>query len=183
MRAALVLGLFLLSGCAFSAPAPLFTGADAAYPFADGTRVEMTTSADERQLLTFTRAADGGYVLTGQNRDGESESMPLLFVDVPETPEEDYIVQVHIDTDDNVVAFGFAWRMDGGALRIFSDPDAFDETAHVAQLDALCTRLTFGECQLDTREEVLAVARDLVAPHIIRSDATLDDWIDLTPQN
>lgn len=176
MRVAVVSVLLFLSGCAFSAERALFTGADAAYPFAEGARAHMRTSGGDDDIVVFHRAPDGGYFLTGEGENAE-ERMPILFVEVPETPEEDYIVQVV--TNHESFGFGFAWRTPEG-LRILSNPNAFNGTLYAAQLDTLCTRLSHGECQLTSPDGVRAVAAQVIAA-FVRSGETPEDWIDLVP--
>ncbi|MGE0830445.1 MAG: hypothetical protein AB7O04_13990 [Hyphomonadaceae bacterium] len=178
MRWAFLSIALLTSACTFSAERPLFSASDAAYPIADGARMEMREAAhleSEPTRIIVRRAAEGGYEFVSADPADDREAMHVLFVAVPETPAEDYIIQARLDPGEAGVAFAFAWRTPNG-FRVLTDPDELDA---IERLDPRCERLAYGECRLATPEAVRAIARDLVAPAFIEGGRVSESAIDL----
>src|SRR5512134_3213579 len=107
MRWAVLLALVALSSCTFSSEAAFFRDADAAFPIADGARFVWQAPEDDALDVTFQRHG-AAYEVTERNHPDEPMTGVLLIA-VPETPEDDYIVQWQAEPGDTSRAYAFMW--------------------------------------------------------------------------
>ena len=123
MRCAGFLAMVALSSCTFSSEDAFFVDADAAFPIADGARFVWQAPDDDALNVTFRR--DGAaYDVTERSHPDEPMTGVLLMA-VPETPEDDYIVQWQAEPGDTSRAYAFMWP-DGSGYRLYSEPSSFD---------------------------------------------------------
>jgi hypothetical protein len=169
-----------LGACAFSSDAPLFAPRAAAFPIADGARYDWVEPfpAGERFDVTFRRV-DGGYeMLEAAHPD---EPMRVMFVPIPDTPEDDYIVQADLSSDDEGYAYAYAWRTDE-IFRIVSDPGTVEPgPKRIQGVDAFCEWLSYSECKLASAEEVLALYRAAIYPRFVTGGDLPGRYTELAP--
>lgn len=178
MRKAGLAALVLLSACAFSSERAFFSAADAGQPIADGARYLWQAPGDEALRVTFRIHGDA-YEVT----DSRSEEEPLagvIFIAVPETPGDDYIVQWQQEQDSDVRVYAFMWPS-GAGYRIYSSPSAFDAPDGSKPTEAYCQSMAYGECRFSTRERLLAFYQNVVYPALAGGAVTSDDYLELTP--
>lgn len=170
--------MLALAACAFSSEQPFFTPSDAAQPFSEG-RYTLREDGGGTQALLFRRA-NGGYRLRPVN-EPDSAWMPVLFVPVRQTPEDDYIVQVQLRTDENARAYAFMWPAGRGYRLITLPSELEDQPGGEHALTARCASRPNGECQVAKREDLLALYNEIVYPAFVIGGQTPDDYMDLSP--
>ncbi|QGZ95061.1 hypothetical protein [Terricaulis silvestris] len=178
MRKVAFAALLVLSACAFSSERAFFGAADASQPIADGARYVWQAPGDEVMDVTFQlRGAE--YELTERNH-ADDTLAGLLFIDVPETSADDYIVQWQQEQGSDVRIYAFMWA-DGAGYRIYSSPSAFDAPDGSKPTEAYCQAMAYGECRFTTREQLLAFYQNVVYPALAGGSVTSDDYLELTP--
>lgn len=156
----------LLGACTFSSEAPFFDVGAAAFPIADGARFDWVEPfpAGERFDVTFHRT-DAGYAMTDKSH--PDEPMELLFVAIPETPEEDYIAQVRLENGDGERAYAFVWRT-GDVFRIVSSPGSVEPGRKPLRGgDAYCHWRSYQECRLAGGNDLRALYRTAIYPRFV----------------
>jgi hypothetical protein len=178
MRKAGLAALVLLSACAFSSERAFFNAADASQPIADGARYLWQAPGDEAMDVTFhLRGAE--YELTERNH-ADDTLAGLLFIDVPETPADDYVVQWQQEQGSDVRIYAFMLA-NGAGYRIYSSPSLFDAPDGSKPAEAYCQPMAYGECRFSTRERLLAFYQNVVYPALAAGAVTSDDYLELTP--
>jgi hypothetical protein len=176
---ALVVAL-LLGACVFSSETAFFAEDEALAPFADGARYIWIENGSEetRQVVSYRRAG-GAYEIGWEDED---DRLHALFIGVPETAEEDYIVQVRIDEGERATAYAFMWRTQAG-YRAITSPRVFEPGSEgEAVADRLCERVGMGECRFASAEAVREFYHTAVYPAFVLGGQTPANYIDqLTP--
>lgn len=171
----------VLASCAFSSEQALFADGEGVTPFADGAVYDWKPSdePDEDMVVRFARVGTG-YEIHPVDRSGE-RPMQALFIDIPETPERDYIVQVLIDPDDREgFAYVYMWSVGEGRYRAFIQPNAFDDSGELHGVQGYCTPAQYSGCSFTRAEDVRRYYRDVLYPSF-RSGHTPARYLDLTP--
>lgn len=180
MRTALaVCAALLLSACAFASERPLFDENEAVSPFADGARfIWLEDGEGDGQTVVYHRI--GRAYDVAPKRGGETP-LRVIFIDVPDTPEEDYVAQVRLRADEPMRAYAFLWRTEQG-WRIVAAPGAFAEDSPAqALMRTLCAARPNNECHFARREDVLTFYHDAVHPIFVAGDARPEDFMDQIP--
>jgi hypothetical protein len=169
-----LVALLGLAGCAFSSAAPLFDAREAQEPIPDGAVYLWSEQpAGSDFLVRFTHVGQI-YELTSLADPADDPMRGLLFIPVPETPEEDFIVQAQLKPDETAAVYAFMWRV-GEGWRVLAAPPA------EAAQSGLCKPKQMGECAFARPADVRAYYRDRVyGPHVAGM-AEPEDYIDLTP--
>ncbi len=179
MRFLALLTALALGACAFSSEQAFFSDADAAEPFEDGSRFEWRAPEDSPLTVVFHRVG-AGYTVTELSGDG-GPMTGVLLVAVPETPQEDYIVQWTSESDQQQRAYAFMMRA-GDGYRVFSDPASFEERGDGPKpADAYCERRAYGECVFNSRSDLLAYYQAIAYPALRDGAAAMDGALVLTP--
>lgn len=167
-----------LAACAFSSETPLFAEREAQHPFADGARYIWRDSDDETtQTIVFARTG-AGYEVTAIGETGRP--IRVMFVEMGDTPEDDYIAQVFMGDVENPV-YAYMWRVHE-RYRVIVAPGAFkDDAPEQAMLNEICAARPNGECHFDDRVDVYLLYRNAVRPAFVRGSQTPEQYIDLTP--
>lgn len=168
-----------LSACVFSSQQPFFTEAEAAHPFGDGSRYRWIEDGDSEIVLVFHH--DNGAYDIDNVADDEDRMRSVLFVAVPETPEDDYILQWSAPESGIGVAYAFVWRQ-GASYRIASSPSGVfgRDDGKPSRADAFCSWRAYRECALASRRDLLRLYRELIYPQIA-SGAGLEETVELRP--
>jgi hypothetical protein len=169
----------LTAACAFWSDQAFFADREAAHPFADGARfVWREAGSEERQTIVFTRAG-AGYVLQSVSEPDE-KPIEMMLIPVLETPEQDFIAQVALPNAEGARAYAFLWPA-GNGYRLFAAPSALDELS-IAEpiLVAHCAARPQGECQIGSREGVLAIYLEAVYPTFVTGEAAPSDYMELS---
>jgi hypothetical protein len=177
MRKAGFAALLVLSACAFSSERAFFSAADASQPIADGALYVWQAPGDEAMQVTF-RLRGAEYEIT--ERTHEDALAGVVFIDVPETPGNDYIVQWQQERGSDVRIYAFMWP-NGAGYRIYSSPSAFDAPDGSKPAQAYCQPMAYGECRFSTRERLLSFYQNVVYPALAAGAVTSDDYLELTP--
>lgn len=159
----------LLSACTFSSETPLFDLSAAAFPIADGARFDWveTFPEGERFDVTFHRT-EAGYAMTEKSH--PNEPMELLFVAIPDTPEEDYFAQVRLAPGENERAYAFMWRT-GDGFRIVSSPGSVEPGPKPLRGGgAFCHWQSYQECTVVSADDLLALYRTAIYPRFVAGD-------------
>jgi hypothetical protein len=167
---ALALGL-LLCACTFTSKAPLFDESQGAQPFADGARFvwREPESHDPPMVVRYTR--QGAHYLMASEEDADEAPIEALFVRVPHTAREAYIIQTKAHADSQERAYAFMWR-EGENYLIYSYPGEMDKHASGQYARGhYCITHSYGECEFTTREAALGVYRDFVARTLMAGEA------------
>ena len=177
--AGLAAGL-LLAACAFWSERPLFGEEDGALPFDDGARfIWRENGNDEAAQEVVYHRAGRRYDVTPSA--GGERPMRVMFVDVPETAEEDYIAQVALPSEESVRLYAFMWRAEGG-YRIIAAPRAFaGGSPGRRMMDRVCVTQRNGECQLGSRQKLMELYLNAVYPAFVVGDETPEDFMDQLP--
>lgn len=176
MRAALALAAaLLLAACAFWSERPLFEPHEAAAPFADGARFTWIPEREQGREEVVYRRVGAEYEIA-QIDHADDPPIRALFIAVPSTPEDDYIVQAKLGYSEDTRAIAFMWPIEGGH-RFIVAPRALGSISR-ERLDALCRPQPSGECRFESREQVLAVYEEIIYPLFVASEATPADYID-----
>ncbi len=183
MRARALLGLgatLFLAACAFWSDRAFFAESEAVQPFESGARfVWREGGGGESQTIVFTRAG-AGYVLQDVN-ESDDKPIEMMLVAVPETPEEDFIAQVTLPNAEGVRAYAFLW-LAGDGYRMLAAPRALDGLASAESvLVSHCVARPQGECQMGSREGLMAIYRDAIYPRFVTGGAAPSDYMELTP--
>lgn len=178
MRAVLALcAALFLSACVFSSETPLFDESEAATPFADGERFLWSENGRNPELVVYRRIGRA-YSLAPEI---DKSPMRILFIAVTDTPEEDYIAQVQLVSDEAVRAYAFMWRTETG-WRIVAAPQAFAEDSPAqALMQTLCAARANSECEFARREDVLTFYREAAHPIFVSGGARPESYMDQTP--
>jgi hypothetical protein len=180
VRAGILIALVLLAGCAFGAETGLFNVRDAAQPFADGAHMRWIDSSEpEQQEVVFTRQSDGTYTLADAN-DPDEPIRGVLFVAIEDTPEEDYVVQFRLSTNEPAVVIAFLWRT-GDRFRVVYSPGGLVAGDDLSAADPYCQWQTFQGCNIARRDDVFAVYRALIYPNFVAGDRTPESYLELAP--
>lgn len=178
--AALVTALALAS-CAFSSERALFADSEGVTPFAGGAVYDWKPSdePDEDMVVRFTRAG-AGYEVRPVDRNDE-RPMQVLFIEIPETPESDYIAQVVLNPEDRQgFAYAYLWPVGEDRYRAFVQPNAFDAGAALYRTDGYCTPAQYGGCTFMSADDVRRYYRDVLYP-AFRSGHIPESYLNLTP--
>jgi hypothetical protein len=178
MRGAGLVAILMLSACAFSSEGAFFSDPDAAQPVADGTRFVWQAPDDEAMDVTFHRNG-AAYDLIERNHPDEPMT-GVLLVAVPETSEDDYIVQWNPDPGQDARTYAFMWPV-GDGYRVFSNPSAFADVEAEKPQAAFCEERAYGECAFATRERLLAYYHGVVYPALAARGETLEGSLEMTP--
>lgn len=173
-------GALLAAACAFSSERPLFDARDGATPIEDGAQFywrEDGRSDDARRVVY--RRLGAAYELTPVEDAEPEDRMEIVFVAVPETPEDDYIAQVKLFTDEDVRAYAFMWRTEAG-FRIVASPGVVEGATGEAALARYCGARINSECRFDRAEDVVAFYREAIYPAFVTGGATPSNYIDQT---
>jgi hypothetical protein len=176
-----VVSALALASCAFSSEQALFADNEGAAPIADGAMYDWKPSneADEDFVVRFTRVGSG-YELRPVGQNGE-RPMQVLFVDVPETPENDYIAQVIIDADrPEAFAYAYLWPTGADGYRVFAQPSAFGEDGALYRVEGYCTPASYSACTFTRADDVRRYYRDVLYP-AFRSGHIPASYLTLTP--
>lgn len=177
MRKAGFAALWVLSACAFSSERAFFSASDGSQPIADGARYVWQAPGDEAMDVTFhLRGAE--YELTERNH-ADDTLAGLLFIEIPETPASDFIVQWQQEQSSDVRIYAFMWAT-GAGYRIYSSPSAFDAPDSSKPTEAYCQAMAYGECRFTTRDQLLAFYQNVVYPALAAGSVTSDDYLELT---
>jgi len=168
-----LIGALLLSACAFGAERSLFSVEEAVYPFADEAAF-VWRMENEKPLHVRYRRVEGAYVITQEGN--EDEPMLARFVPVPETPEDDYIVETKMGAKEDGRVFAFLWR-EAGADRIFFSPGGLSSPAAIEVRDRICAMRQYGECQLHSAAQVRALYLEAIYPYVVRGGEALESLI------
>ena len=177
MRKAGFAALALLSACAFSSEHAFFSAADASQPITDGARYLWQTPGEDALQVTFHRRGDEYEIA---ERSHEEPLAGVIFVAVPETVGDDYIVQWRQEHGSDVRIYAFMWP-NGSGYRIYSSPSAFDAPDGAKPTEAYCQAMAYGECRFTTREQLLAFYQNVVYPALAADSVASDDYLELTP--
>ncbi|MEZ6022004.1 MAG: hypothetical protein R3C16_00965 [Hyphomonadaceae bacterium] len=165
----------LLGACVFSSEAPLFSEDEAVTPFAEGVQFTWVENGGEgREVVTYHRAGAAYQI----GPDGREEAIHALFIDLPETPEDDYIVQVRLRPEEPVRAYAYMWRIAGG-YRTVASPGAFPKgSIGETAMQTKCMRMSMRECRFATAADVRAFYLEAVYPAFVVGDAIPGDYMD-----
>jgi hypothetical protein len=176
----LLAAALLLSACAFSSPEPFFHARDGALPIADGARFAWVEEGSEARSITFRRRGRTYDVI------GFGDERPMegaLFVAIPETREEDYVVQVRLMPDETAAVYAFVWRTDDG-FRLMTNVRAFSDPPPQQAFDELCQMKQYYECEFRSRGDLLRFYRAHVHPAFVRAGTqTPVRYAELRPEN
>ncbi|MEJ0060968.1 MAG: hypothetical protein WDM79_15920 [Terricaulis sp.] len=167
MRRCIALALAAcLSACAFSSKTPLLDPANAVTPFADGARFQWSADEGEDDFgpVQYQLAGSQTYQIDAID-DGE-QPMRAQFFDLPDTPEEDYLVQVQFESGD-ARTYAFMWRS-GDDYLIYLSPSILSHGPGPALREAHCVTLRYQECELNSADALHAIYRDLVYPSYVQ---------------
>ena len=181
MRFAAIVSALALSACAFSSDAPLFTLDQGAFPFAEGARFDWDEPfpQGERFDVTFHRTEHGYEMIEAAQPD---KPMRVMFVPIADTPQEDYVAQVDLRPDETAYAYAFMWRADDVFI-IVSDPGTVEPgSKRIQHADAYCTWSQYGECQLSSAENALALYHAAIYPRFVAHDDLPGHYTELVPQ-
>lgn len=181
VRAALAsLALIAAAACTFSSERPLFTERSGAHPFSHDARFTWREDGGGDLFTVIYRRVGARYEVAAEEDEGE-RPISVLFIAVPQTPEDDYIAQVAIEPGAQERAYAFLYPIAGGH-RIVSAPSIVDDhAAGQAALQRRCRTRPNGECQFASGRDVIAFYREAIYPIFVRGVATPHDYIDQTP--
>lgn len=179
MRVAGLMAALALSACAFSSERPLFADGEGAQPIADGARFIWQAENDAPMEVAFRR--DGAAYTVTERAHPDEPMTGVLLVEVPETPQDDYIVQWRDENAREGRVYAFMWPA-GGGYRVYSDPDAFEgEGDGPKPADAFCVRRAYGECVFTSRSNLLAYYQAIAYPALVSGRIAPDGALILTP--
>lgn len=177
MRVGLALCAALtLAACSFYSDVPLFEDREASAPFADGAEFlwrENGRSGENEQQVVYRQMGASYEIHTAA---GNERPITALFIAVPQTPEDDYVVQVQPGADEPGRAYVFLWRIEGG-YRFISAPGALLAEAEPT-LAALCRQRRNGECELVSSRDALALYERAVYPTFVTGGVTPSNFVD-----
>lgn len=164
-----------LAACSFYSDAPLFEDREAAAPFADGAQYLWRENGrqDGEQRVIYRRV---GVRYEVSSADAEERPITALFVAIPQTPEEDYIVQVQLEGGEPGRAYVFLWRIEGG-YRFISAPGALLAEAEPT-LAALCRQRRNDECELASARDAVALYQSAVYSTFVTGGVTPSNFVD-----
>lgn len=176
----MLLALLALASCAFGSEWEFFAAADGVQPFEDGARWMWVESEDsgDRLDLVFERGDDGRYTVAPTS--GQEPIRGVLFVPITVTPEEDYVIQVRLKTDDDGAVYAFLWRTNAG-YRLVADPGRLTANDDLSAADAYCVWQTYQSCDIGRRENVFAVYQALIYSRFVVGGETPESYVDLLP--
>lgn len=154
-----------LSACTFTSEEPLFDPQDAVALFPDGAQFEFEVSDFGRpSTLTYERSGTGYLVSSNEPND-----LPLLaqFVPVPQTVEDDYIVQAQ--AANGTVFYGFMMRGDEVDLLVAAPSDLLPN----AGSQGGCAAGSAAPCVFSHRRQLLQFYRRVVHPVLTDEDGRL----------
>lgn len=144
----------VLASCAFGSETALFADGDAVAAFADGAlyRLESNEEPESFEVIRFARS--GSVYDLRSAADAEETPARALFIAVPETPEDDYLVQVRLSYDSAAVVYGFVWPLGEGGYRVHIAPNALDESGVQPPADAYCAPVSYNGCLFSDAQAV-----------------------------
>jgi hypothetical protein len=179
------LGAFLaalvLAGCAFSSEHALFAIEEGMAPIADGALYDWRPSdeTDEDIVVRFKR--EGAWYQLEHVGDSGERPIRVLFVGIPETPQNDYIAQVVFDPESQSgFVYAFLWPVGEGGFRVFIQPTAFDDRGELHEVEGYCAPGSYGACAFNSAEDLRRYYRNALYP-AFRSGHTPARYLDLTP--
>jgi hypothetical protein len=178
--AAALAAALVVAACAFSSERALFRVRDAATPIADGARFYWRENGriEEARQVVYRRTGRNYEVLPVEEED---RPIGVLFIAVPDTPEEDYVVQAALFEDEEVRAYAFMWRM-GESYRVVAAPRVVEGDGQgEAALARYCAARINSECRFDRAADVVAFYREAIYPAFVTSGRTPPDYVDQTP--
>lgn len=158
----------------------MFDLSRAAFPIADGARYDWIEPFPngERHDVTFRRV-EGGYEMA--EFDHPDEPVRLMFVEIADTPEDDYVAQVNISPESDGFAYAFLWRT-GDVFRVISAPGSVEPGPKPLQGgDAFCEWRSYRECHLVSAEDVLALYRAAIYPRFVAGQDLPGRYSELVP--
>lgn len=181
IRALALAAALTLGACAFSSERAFFSERDAATPIADGARFTWREGpgAAAPMIVRYSRRGRT-YDLTRE--DDTDPPMRVLFVAVRDTPEEDYIAQVAVNSEENGRLYAFMWR-EGEGYRLLLDPRGVEEGSPARAGLTLCSARPNGECQFRSRAALRDFYRRHIYPIYVVRDATPARYVDQGPVN
>lgn len=178
MRAGALASLALLGACAFGAERALFGDSDAVRPFADGAQFIWSESDDSGQRFPVTFALESGEHYTISSPANDEPMRGVLFVAIEDTPEEDYIAQLRLRTDEPGVLLAYLWRTAEG-YRVVVDPGRLTPDDNLSAADPFCTWSSMSGCGLTSREGAFGVYRALIYPRFVVGGEEPESYVDL----
>lgn len=182
-RAACALALAAaLGACAFWSNKPFFTEAEGAAPIADGARLSwIEDGGNDEQIVVYRRVGAGYEVAADDPEEADEALMAVLFVEVRETPEEDYIAQVRLRPDEESRAYAFMWRTERG-YRVVSAPRvALEDERGEMVLARYCAERPNGECRFARADDLTGFYLEAIHPAFVVAGETPSDYIDQIP--
>ncbi|MBC8105488.1 MAG: hypothetical protein H7Z14_02765 [Anaerolineae bacterium] len=176
---AALLAALLLASCTFSSERPLFAEEDAVTPIADGAVYDWKPSGEEDDdvVVRFVRVG-ARYEVRPVN--DPSASMRVQFVSVIDTHDDDYIVQVNLETaDGGGVAYAFLWPIGDDRYRVLIQPSAFDANG-AAPSSEYCTPAAYGGCSFRSSDDVRSYYLEVLYP-AFQSGHIPARYIDMSP--
>lgn len=177
----------VIGACTFDSATPFFTEIDGVTPIADGVRyafLEHKPGAEENEeseipQIVFRRRG-GAYALVDDNPG--SASMAAIFVPVPETAEDDYVVQIAIESGEGR-AYAFVWRS-GDTYKLILAPGALDDfPAAASALPRFCTPGQLRSCAFANRDSLIAFYRNAIYPAFVAPDVDFHGLAYLVPSS
>ena len=170
-----------LASCAFGSERALFSDSEAAFPFEDGAVFRWKPNLEpDDAVVRFVRVGDRYEI----RRIDQTEERPMgvLFIAVPETPEDDYIAQVALDSENSEgFAYAFVWAVGDGEYRAFFQPSGLNENGDLAP-ERYCAPAAYGGCTFASAANVRAYFRNVLYP-AISSGHIPARYLTLTPQD
>lgn len=164
-----------LASCAFDSEQPLFGAEDALYPIRDGAVFQWRPyPADEKLSVRFSRVGTG-YEIRPVGRDDE-RPMQVLFTDIVQTDEDDYIAQIDLSGEGRGMAYAFLLPWGDDRYRVIYTPRAFGEGE-----SALCVAAAFGGCTFRSAEDARNYFLTVLYP-AWRSGQIPERFIDIGPE-
>jgi hypothetical protein len=156
-----------LGACVISSKAPLLDPANAVEPFADGARFVWTSGDGDTKPISvaYRLIGEAAYEIDALDG-GEAGPLRPQFFDVPETPEEDYLVQVQMEPGEDWT-YAFMWRH-GDEHLIYFSPAILDHGPRPDLRQTHCVTLAYQQCELSTAEGLRAIYLDLVYPSYVQ---------------
>lgn len=176
-----------LASCAFGSESALFAERDATAAFADGAlyKLESNEEPESFEIIRFGQVGSA-YDLRSA-ADADETPARTLFITLPETPEDDYIVQIRLTDDTDAVAYGFAWPIGQGAYRVHIAPAAFDASGEQPPAEAYCARMSTYGCVFAEAQAVRRYYLEVLYPafstgHVPARYLQMTPWSGEIPQ-
>jgi hypothetical protein len=157
----------MLSACAFASERPFFTERDAATPFADMARFVWRDDAAE-QVATYRRKGRV-YEIT---LDHDEEPLRALFIEIDDTPEQDYIAQIEEPGGGQARLYAFFLPTDFGYHIVVAPQALSDDATAQGVLQSHCAARPYNECHFASAADLMALYREAIYPLFVTGGAT-----------